>query len=97
MERMEEKSELDSACVTARIKQVNTRRKQDEMVLVEKRGDLISKNLVTKRAAFLLVALRRQILMIPQGYARRFGRHHRQNASGSLMMATWQIRQCPTC
>jgi hypothetical protein len=71
MKRMEEKSELASAYVTARIKQVNMRRMHDEMNVAEKRGDLIAKDLVAKQAAFLLIALRQQILNLPQTYARR--------------------------
>jgi hypothetical protein len=42
-----------------------------ETMAAERRGELVAKDLVTKQAALLLVALRQQILNLPQSYARR--------------------------
>jgi hypothetical protein len=47
------------------------RRQQSEMLLAKARGELITKELVLKQAAYLLVALRQRILSLPQTYSRR--------------------------
>ena len=54
-----------------RTKAVITRRKQDEMLLVKAREELVLKSLVESQAAFLLVAMRQKIMGMPQTYARR--------------------------
>jgi len=41
-----------------------------EMTLAHARNELVSKALVTKHASFLLVAMRQQLLNLPQTYAR---------------------------
>ena len=48
-----------------------TKAKVAEMVLAERRGELIEKRLVERQAAYLLVALRQAILNTPQTYCRR--------------------------
>ena len=50
---------------------MNTKALTAEMVLAERRGELIEKRLVERQAAYLLVALRQAILNIPQTWCRR--------------------------
>jgi hypothetical protein len=45
---------------------------QSELLLAKARDEVIEKNLVTKQAAVLLIALRQQILNLPQSFTRRF-------------------------
>jgi len=48
-----------------------TRRMQSEMLLAKARGELITKELVLKQAAYLLIAMRQRIMSMPSTYARR--------------------------
>jgi hypothetical protein len=54
-----------------RIKSVAARRMQAELLLAKARNDLIATDLVTRQAAYLLVALRQKILNAPTTYCRR--------------------------
>jgi hypothetical protein len=44
---------------------------RNEMLLAKARGELITKQLVERQAAYLLVALRQRIMSMPSTYARR--------------------------
>ena len=51
--------------------QMRTKNLTAEMVLAERRGELIEKRLVERQAGYLLVALRQAILKVPQTWCRR--------------------------
>jgi hypothetical protein len=51
--------------------QMRTKNLTAEMVLAERRGELIEKSLVERQTAYLLVALRQAILNVPQTWCRR--------------------------
>jgi hypothetical protein len=51
--------------------QMRTKNLTAEMILAERRGELIEKKLVEQQAAYLLVALRQAILNVPQTWCRR--------------------------
>lgn len=57
--------------VLERTRSIKVRRMQDELLLARAREELITRDLVQKQAAYLLVALRQRILSIPHSYARR--------------------------
>ena len=50
---------------------VRVNRMRGEMLLAKARDELVTKELVERQAAYLLVALRQRILSLPQTYARR--------------------------
>ena len=54
-----------------RNRQMDLKAKKAAMELAVLRGELVSKALVERQAAYLLVALRQRILSIPQTYSRR--------------------------
>jgi hypothetical protein len=54
-----------------RTKAVIARRKQDEMLLVRARGELVLKSLVEKQATFLRDAMQEKIMSMPLTYGRR--------------------------
>jgi hypothetical protein len=51
--------------------QMRTKNLTAEMVLAERRGELIEKRLVERQAAFLLLSLRQRILAVPDRLARQ--------------------------
>ena len=63
--------ELSREYLEIRNAQMRTKNHTAEMVLAERRGELIEKTLVERQAAYLLVALRQAILNIPQTWCRR--------------------------
>ena len=67
----EELPELSREYLEIRNAQMRTKNHTAEMVLAERRGELIEKKLVEHQAAYLLVAMRQAALNIPQAYARR--------------------------
>jgi hypothetical protein len=67
----EELPELSREYLEIRNAQMRTKNLTAEMVLAERRGELIEKSLVERQAAYLLVALRQAILNIPQTWCRR--------------------------
>jgi hypothetical protein len=67
----EEVSELSREYLEVRNRQMQAKAFVAETMAAERRGELISKNLITKQAAFLFVSLRQRILSLPQTYARR--------------------------
>jgi hypothetical protein len=68
-----EKSKSKHADELAKERAANTRalRLRNEMLLAKARGELITKQLVERQAAYLLVALRQRIMSMPSTYARR--------------------------
>ena len=68
-----EKSKSKHADELAKERAANTRvlRMRNEMLLARARNELITKDLVEKQAAYLLIAMRQRILGIPQTYSRR--------------------------
>ena len=54
-----------------RNRQMDLKAKKAAMELAVQRGEVVSKALVERQAAYLLVALRQRILSIPQTYSRR--------------------------
>ena len=62
---------LSEQYLEIRNQQMRAKNLTAEMVLAERRGKLIEKRLVEAQAAYLLVALRKRILNIPQTYCRR--------------------------
>jgi hypothetical protein len=54
-----------------RNRQMSTKTLTAEMILAQRRGELIEKSLVTKQAAFLLLSLRQRILAVPDRLARQ--------------------------
>ena len=69
----EELPELSREYLEIRNAQMQTKNLTAEMVLAERREELIEKRLVERQAAYLLVALRQAILNIPQTWCRRLG------------------------
>jgi hypothetical protein len=65
------KSNPNTLLVLEKIQATKVKRQTDEMLLAKARDDLIGKNIVTKQAAFLLVAMRQRMLAAPQAYAKR--------------------------
>ena len=65
------KAQLDANLVIERAETLRARRQQSEMLLAKARGELITKQLVERQAAYLLVALRQRIMSIPSTYARQ--------------------------
>jgi hypothetical protein len=49
------------------------KRLREEMLLAEARGELISKDLATKQAAYLLIELRQKALALPEKMRVKFG------------------------
>jgi hypothetical protein len=66
-----EVSELSRAYLEVRNRQMHAKAFVAETMAAEKRGQLIAKHLVLQQAAYVLVALRQQILNPPRIYARR--------------------------
>ena len=62
---------LSEEYLRVRNAQMRTKNLTAEMVLAERRGELIEKSLAERQAAYLLVALRGAILNTPQTYCRR--------------------------
>ena len=62
---------LSEEYLRVRNAQMRTKNLTAEMVLAERRGELIEKSLAERQAAYLLVALRHAILNTPQTYCRR--------------------------
>jgi hypothetical protein len=62
---------LSEEYLTVRNRQMNTKALTAEMILAQRRGELIEKSLVTKQAAFLLLSLRQRILAVPDRLARQ--------------------------
>jgi hypothetical protein len=72
--------------------QMRTKNLTAEMVLAERRGELIEKRLVERQAAYLLVALRQRILAVPHAYARRIlGLSDQGQAMGILRQAMIEL------
>ena len=67
----EELPELSREYLRIRNQQMQTKNLSAEMMLAERRGELIEKRLVDQQAAYLLVVLRQRILAVPHAYARR--------------------------
>jgi phage terminase Nu1 subunit (DNA packaging protein) len=65
------KTPASEALNRERTELTKTRRQQAEILLAKARGELITKQLVERQAAYLLVAMRQKILGIPQTYSRR--------------------------
>jgi hypothetical protein len=68
-----EKSKSKHADELAKERAGNTRalRMRNEMLLAKARNELITKELVLKQAAYLLIAMRQKLLGVPQTYSRR--------------------------
>jgi hypothetical protein len=64
-------NELAAELTDERAQAVRVNRMRGEMLLAKARGELVTKELVERQAAYLLVALRQRILSLPQTYARR--------------------------
>jgi hypothetical protein len=62
---------LSEEYLRVRNAQMRTKNLTAEMVLAERRGELIEKRLVERQAAWLLLAMRQKLLGIPQTYCRR--------------------------
>jgi hypothetical protein len=62
---------LSEEYLRVRNQQMRTKNLTAEMLLAERREQLIEKRLVEQQAAYLLVALRQAILNTPQTYCRR--------------------------
>jgi phage terminase Nu1 subunit (DNA packaging protein) len=62
---------LSEEYLRIRNRQMNTKALTAEMILAQRRGELIEKSLVTKQAAFLLLSLRQRILAVPDRLARQ--------------------------
>jgi hypothetical protein len=67
----EELPKLSREYLEIRNAQMRTKNLTAEMVLAERRGELIEKRLVERQAAYLFVALRQAILNTPQAWCRR--------------------------
>ena len=67
----EELPELNRNYLISPNAQIRAKTLTAEMVLAERRGELIEKRLVEQQAAYLLVALRQKIMQVPQTHARR--------------------------
>jgi hypothetical protein len=52
-------------------RQMSTKALTAEMILAQQRGELVSKALVAKQSAFLLLSLRQKILSVPDRLARQ--------------------------
>ena len=65
------RNKLAAELTDERAQAVRANRLRSEMLLAKARGELITKQLVERQAAYLLVAMRQKILGIPQTYSRR--------------------------
>lgn len=65
------KYELDKIFLSRRIEQSEVRTMAFRLDLARIRGDVIEKKLVEKQLAYMLIAMRQQILAIPTSYARK--------------------------
>jgi phage terminase Nu1 subunit (DNA packaging protein) len=68
----EEISKLNAEYLTIRNEHQRAKMLSAQMALAKERGELVSKALVTKQAAFLLISLRQRVLAVPDRLARRF-------------------------
>lgn len=68
---MDEKAGLNAALILERTREIKIKRMQGELLLAKARDDVIIKELVEKQAAYLLVALRQQILGMASSHARK--------------------------
>lgn len=66
------KWELDKQFISRKIEQTEVRTMAFRLDLARIRGDVIEKRLVEKQLAYMLIAMRQQILAIPTSYARKF-------------------------
>ena len=67
----EELPELSKTYLERRNEQMRTKNLSAQLELALRRGQLISKELVTRQATFLFIAMRQKILNLPTTYARR--------------------------
>ena len=67
----EESHALDSEYRRQRNETLRLKNHREQMLQARARGELIEKRLVELQASFLLVAMRRQALAIPQAYCNR--------------------------
>ena len=66
-----EVSRLSREYLEIRNRQMHAKALAAEMVLAQKRDELIEKKLVERQAAYLLISLRQRILNVPQTYCRK--------------------------
>lgn len=66
------KWQLDKQFISRKIEQTEVRTMAFRLDLARIRGDVIEKKLVEKQLAYMLIAMRQQILSIPTSYARKF-------------------------
>lgn len=71
-EKLLPKWELDKLFLSRKIEQTEVRTMAFRLDLARIRGDVIEKKLVEKQLAYMLIAMRQQILAIPTSYARKF-------------------------
>jgi hypothetical protein len=70
--KLPSKYELDRLFVSRKIEQTEVRTMAFRLDLARIRGDVIEKKIVEKQLAYMLIAMRQQVLAIPTGYARKF-------------------------
>ena len=70
-EKLPPKWELDKLFISRKIEQTEVRTMAFRLDLARIRGDVIDKKIVEKQLAYILIAMRQQILAIPTSYARK--------------------------
>jgi hypothetical protein len=70
-EKLPPKLELDKLFISRKIEQTEVRTMAFRLDLARIRGDVIDKKVVEKQLAYILIAMRQQILAIPTSYARK--------------------------
>lgn len=71
-ERLPPKWELDKQFLIRKMEQTEVRTMAFRLDLARIRGDVIEVKLVEKQLAYMLIAMRQQVLAIPTSYARKF-------------------------
>jgi hypothetical protein len=70
-DRLEKTSDLSAQLLRKRIRAMEIRSQQNELILAKAREELILKDLAEKQAAYLVVCMRQRMLQIPHTWARR--------------------------
>lgn len=68
---MQRNATATTKLINERMGSTAAKRKQPELLLAKARDEVITKQLVQKQAAFLLISLRQKILAVPDNLCRR--------------------------
>ena len=71
---MTENQQINAALTQARTELAKTRHHREAMAIAQQRGELISKELITRQAQYIMICLRQTVLNFPTRYARQMVR-----------------------